>query len=72
MGGLQASPAGTASGKRIDSPPFSGNSMTELWNILRERALFVSFAGDAFHFEISWLGVILVIAAMVIWRRLRR
>ena len=46
--------------------------MTELWNILRERALFISFAGDAFHFEISWLGVILLIAGTVIWRRLRR
>lgn len=46
--------------------------MNAVWNILKERALFVSFAGDSFHFEISWLGVILVVAAMLLWRRLRR
>ncbi len=46
--------------------------MDSIWNVLKEKALYVSFAGDAFHFEISWLGVILVIAFMLIWRRIRR
>jgi len=46
--------------------------METLWNILKQRALFVSFAGESFHFEISWLGIILVFAAMLLWRRIRR
>ncbi len=46
--------------------------MDSIWNVLKEKALYVSFAGDAFHFEISWLGVILVVAIMFVWRRLRR
>lgn len=46
--------------------------MSAVWETLREQALFVSFAGDAFHFEISWLGIILVVVAMFVWRRLRR
>jgi predicted ABC-type sugar transport system permease subunit len=46
--------------------------MSSIWNTLRERAVYVSFAGDAFHFDISWLGVIILIAAVVMWRRLRR
>jgi len=46
--------------------------MSAVWDTLRERALFVSFAGDAFHFEISWLGIILAVATLFVWRRLRR
>jgi hypothetical protein len=46
--------------------------MDTIWNILRQRALFVSFAGEAFHFEISWLGIILFVAAILLWRRIRR
>ena len=46
--------------------------MNYAWSVLKERAIFVSFAGDAFHFDLSWLGIILVIAAMALWRRLRR
>ena len=46
--------------------------MNSAWGILKERAVFISFAGDAFHFDVSWLGIILIIAAMVLWTRLRR
>jgi hypothetical protein len=46
--------------------------MNYAWSILKERAVFISFAGDAFHFDVSWLGIILIIVAMVLWRRLRR
>jgi hypothetical protein len=46
--------------------------MHSILNILRERALFVSFADDAFHFDISWLGIILVALLVFLWRRIRR
>jgi hypothetical protein len=46
--------------------------MDYAWSILKERAVFISFAGDAFHFDVSWLGIILIVAAMMLWRRLRR
>ena len=46
--------------------------MSDAWNVLKERAVFISFAGDAFHFDVSWLGIILIVAAMFLWRRLRR
>jgi hypothetical protein len=36
----------------------------------KERAIFMSFAGDAFRFDVPWLGIILIVAAMVLWRRL--
>jgi hypothetical protein len=51
---------------RYDSP------MNSILNILKERALYVSFADDAFHFDISWLGIILVAIVLVIWRRIKR
>jgi hypothetical protein len=46
--------------------------MNSILNILKERALFVSFADDAFHFDISWLGIILVVIVLVVLRRVRR
>ncbi len=46
--------------------------MASLWSFLNARALSVSVEHDAFSFEISWLGVVLVIAAMLLWRHLRR
>jgi hypothetical protein len=48
------------------------SAMHSILNILRERALFVSFADDAFHFDISWLGIILVALLVFLWRRIRR
>jgi hypothetical protein len=47
-------------------------TMRSILNVLRERALFVSFADDAFHFDISWLGIILVALLVFLWRRIRR
>ncbi len=46
--------------------------MNAILNILKERALYVSFADDAFHFDISWLGIILVVIVLLILRRIRR
>jgi hypothetical protein len=47
-------------------------SMDAVWSALNGRALAVSVAHDAFNFEISWLGVVLVSGAMLVWRHLRR
>jgi len=44
--------------------------MNAVWEALRERAVSISFAGDAFDFDISWLGLMAVIAVALIWRRL--
>ena len=46
--------------------------MNSILGILREKALYVSFADDAFHFDISWLGIILVALLVFLWRRIRR
>ena len=46
--------------------------MISLWNLINTRAIAVSIADNAFHFEISWLGILLIIGAMFLWRRLRR
>lgn len=46
--------------------------MDTLWTFLKGRALYVSIAHDAFNFEISWLGVVIVVAAMLLIRHLRR
>ena len=46
--------------------------MDTLWAFLKGRALYVSIAHDAFNFEISWLGVLLVVAALLLFRYLRR
>jgi hypothetical protein len=45
--------------------------MDSLWAVLNTRALSVSIAHDAFNFEISWLGIVLVVGAMLLWRYLR-
>jgi hypothetical protein len=46
--------------------------MDYAWSVLRERAIYVSFAGDAFHFDVSWLGLILIVAFAFLWRKIRR
>lgn len=46
--------------------------MDSIWSTLNSRALSVSLAHDAFSFEISWLGILLVVGAMLLWRYLRR
>jgi hypothetical protein len=43
-----------------------------LWTLLRERALYVSFAQNAFSFEISWLGIVIILAVALLIRYLRR
>ncbi|HZS83186.1 MAG TPA: hypothetical protein VFA50_09945 [Stellaceae bacterium] len=46
--------------------------MDSLWTFLKGRALAVSVAHDAFNFEVSWLGIVLIIAAALLLRYLRR
>lgn len=46
--------------------------MDAIWTFLKGRALFVSVAHDAFNFEISWLGIVLILGAALIIRHLRR
>ncbi len=46
--------------------------MDTLWTFLKGRALSVSLASDAFTFEVSWLGVIIIVAALLLIRYLRR
>jgi hypothetical protein len=46
--------------------------MSSLWTFLNTRALSVSVAHDAFSFEISWLGIALILGALLLWRHLRR
>jgi hypothetical protein len=46
--------------------------MDALWVFLKRRALYVSVAHDVFSFEISWLGVVLLIGAALLIRHLRR
>jgi hypothetical protein len=46
--------------------------MDAIWTFLKGRALYVSVAHDAFNFEISWLGILLVIGAALVIRHLRR
>ena len=46
--------------------------MDTLWAFLKARALYISVAHDAFNFEISWLGIVLVVGAILLIRRLRR
>jgi hypothetical protein len=43
-----------------------------LWAFLKGQALYVSIAHDAFNFEISWLGILIIVAAMLLIRHLRR
>jgi hypothetical protein len=46
--------------------------MASLWALVNTRALSVSVAQGAFEFELSWLGILLIIGAMLLWRFLRR
>jgi hypothetical protein len=46
--------------------------MDTLWTFLKGRALSVSLAHDAFNFEISWLGILIVVALLLLFRYLRR
>jgi len=46
--------------------------MQALWSLINTRALSVSVAHDVFNFEISWFGILLIVGAMLLWRRLRR
>ncbi len=46
--------------------------MESLWAFLRAPAVHVALARDAFVFDISWLGVVLVIGALLLFRHLRR
>src|ERR1700730_15940475 len=46
--------------------------MASLWSLVNTRALSVEVAQGAFSFEISWLGILLIIGALLLWRHLRR
>ncbi|HWI25613.1 MAG TPA: hypothetical protein VN668_01505 [Stellaceae bacterium] len=46
--------------------------MPALWPMINHTALSVSVAQGAFSFELSWLGVALIVGAMLLWRYLRR
>jgi len=46
--------------------------MASLWSLLNTRAISVSVANDALEFGISWLGILLVVGLMLLWRRLKR
>lgn len=46
--------------------------MESLWSFLKAPAVHVAVARDAFTFDISWLGVVLVVGALLIFRHLRR
>jgi len=46
--------------------------MDALWTFLKGRAIYVSVAHDAFSFDVSWLGVVLLVGAALVIRRWRR
>lgn len=46
--------------------------MDVIWTFLKGRALYISVAHDAFNFELSWLGLILLIVFALLIRHLRR
>jgi hypothetical protein len=46
--------------------------MESLWAFLRAPAIHIAVARDAFVFDISWLGIVLVVAASLLYRHLRR
>ncbi len=46
--------------------------MDSLWAFLKGHALSVSVAQNAFNFDISWLGIVLIVAAALLIRYLRR
>jgi len=47
-------------------------SLDSVFAALKERALYASFAGDAFSFGISWLGLIIATALLLFSRLFRR
>lgn len=53
-------------------PSIRLTAMTSLWSLVNTRALSVSVAQGAFQFELSWLGILLIVGAMLLWRFLRR
>ncbi len=46
--------------------------MDSLWAFLRAPAIHVAVARDAFVFDISWLGIVLIVGALLLFRHLRR
>ncbi|HZB93046.1 MAG TPA: hypothetical protein VE397_16485 [Stellaceae bacterium] len=46
--------------------------MGAFWSLINTRALSVSLAQGAFNFELSWLGLLLIVGALLLWRFLRR
>lgn len=46
--------------------------MGPFWSLINTRALSVSLAQGAFNFELSWLGLLLIVGALLLWRFLRR
>lgn len=46
--------------------------MESLWSFLKAPALHVAVARDAFTFDLSWLGVVIIIGALFLLRHLRR
>jgi len=47
-------------------------SMDSVWAFLRAPAIHVAVARDAFVFDISWLGIVLVLGVLLLFRHLRR
>jgi hypothetical protein len=46
--------------------------MSALWAFLQAPAVHIAIARDAFVFDVSWLGVLLLIAALFLLRYLKR
>ena len=46
--------------------------MDSVWAFLRAPAIHVAVARDAFVFDISWLGIVLVLGVLLLFRHLRR
>lgn len=46
--------------------------MESVWAFLKAPAIHIAVARDAFVFDISWLGVVLVVGALLLFRHLRR
>ena len=44
--------------------------MDLIWRFLHEQAIYVSVADNAFHFDISWLGVLIAVVIVMAWRTL--
>jgi len=54
------------------SQPKESLTVDSFLAFLRAPALHVAIARDAFVFDISWLGIVLVVGAMLLWRWLKR